>query len=124
MPLHSWDLLRFLLTLISWTPSHLLHESAILRDQACPISNKGGCFDIHVLFVIYKPDLLDQTAHFRPPPSHRLATNVFIQQLPHKVKMRLAVTAHPLMGKNRFVQLNECFCFLSLQTSFVRLQLF
>ena len=36
-----------------------------------------------------------------------------------KVRMRPAVTAHPLVGENEFVQLNECLRFLSLQTSFV-----
>ena len=36
-----------------------------------------------------------------------------------KVRMRPAATAQPLVGENRFVQLNECLRFLSLQSSFV-----
>ena len=34
---------------ILWMPSHLLHESAILRDQVCPSSNKEGCLLAHPL---------------------------------------------------------------------------
>ena len=50
-------------------PSHLLHDSAMIRDQVCPSSNKGGCFLTHPLFAIYKPDPLARTAYLRPPPS-------------------------------------------------------
>ena len=108
-----------LLTLILWTPSHLLHESDILRDQVCPSSNKRGCFDMHPLFAAYKFHPLDHTAHLSPPPSCRLATGVFVQQHPHKVRMRLAATAPLLVGENGFAQLNDCLRFLSLQASFV-----
>ena len=44
-------------------PSHLLHESAMIRDQVCSSSNKGGCLITHPLFAIYKPDPFDRTAH-------------------------------------------------------------
>ena len=42
-----------------------------------------------------------------------------------KVRMKPAAPAHPLVGENGFVQLNDCLRFLSLQTLFVydRLQL-
>ena len=59
------------------TPSHLLHESAMRRDQICPSSNKEGCLITHPLFAIYKPDPFDRTAQFSPPPSHRLFTSSF-----------------------------------------------
>ena len=38
------------------TPSLLLHESDVLRDQVCPSSKKEGCFITQPLFAIYKPD--------------------------------------------------------------------
>ena len=61
------------------TPSHLLHASVILRDQVCPSTNKGGCFVTHPLFVVYKPDPLDHTAHLNPPPSLSIAMSIFVQ---------------------------------------------
>ena len=84
--------------------SPLLHESAILRDQVCPSSNKEGSFVTHPLFVIYKPDALDCTAHLSPPPSRRLSTSVIVQWSPNKVRMRTMALAHPLVAKIRFVQ--------------------
>ena len=43
-------------------PSHLLHESAMIRDQVCSSSNKGGCLLTHTL-AICKPDPLAYTGH-------------------------------------------------------------
>ena len=67
---HWWDLLGVFIDSDPLDASHLLHESAILRDQVCPGSNKGGCFDTLPLFAIYKPDPFDHTAHFSPNPLH------------------------------------------------------
>ena len=55
------------LTQILCSPSHLLHKSAMIRDQVCPSSNKEGCLLTH-LFAIYKPDPLVCTAHLSPHP--------------------------------------------------------
>ena len=102
-----------------WTPSHFLHVSAILRDEVCPSSNKGGCFVTHPLCAVYRPDPLDRTAHLSPPPSCRLATSFFVRWHPYKLRMRPVATAHPLVGENGFIQFELLFTFLSLQTSFV-----
>ena len=73
----AWDLVE-VLARIPWTPSHLLHESAVIRDQVCLSSNKERCLLTHPLFEIYKPDPLARTAHLRPPPSCRLSTSIIV----------------------------------------------
>ena len=62
---------------------------------------------------------LQYTVHLGPPPSCKLARSVFVEQHPHKVRMRPVATAPPLVGENGFVQLNNCLRFMSLQTLFV-----
>ena len=111
LPLAWLGVFTEILTRILWTPSHLLHESAVLRDQVYSSSNKGGCFVIHPLFTIYKLDPLDHSAHFIPPPSCRLATSIIVQQHPTKVRTRTVVLSHPPVGENGFVQFERLFTF-------------
>ena len=46
-----WGLVE-VLAWILWTPSNLLHESAVIRDQVCP-SRKKERFNSHILFLRY-----------------------------------------------------------------------
>ena len=114
-----WGLVK-VATQILWMPSHLLHESAMIRDQVCPSSNKEGCLLTHPLFAIYKPDPLSHTAHLKPPPSRRLSMNMFVKLYPSKERMRVTVPAHPLLAKIWCVQFEQLFTMLSLQTTFKR----
>ena len=101
-------------------PSYLLHEPAMTRDQVCPSSNKEGCLLAHPLFAIYKPDPLACTAHLRPPPSRRLSISILVQLYPSKERMKVMVVAHPLLVKIGYVQFEQLFTMLSLQTTFER----
>ena len=98
-----WGLVEVLVRILR-TPSHLLYESAMIRDQVCFISNKGGCLLTHPLYAIYKPDPLARTAHLRPPPSRRLSMRIFVQLFPSKERMRVMAPAHPIVAKTGFVQ--------------------
>ena len=98
-----WMFIFEILTWMLQMPSHLPHESTILRDQVCHSSNKGGCFVTHTLFAIYKPVPLDCTAHLSPPPSRSLATSIFAQYHPTKVRISTVAPAHPLERENTFV---------------------
>ena len=103
----AWGLTE-VLARMQWTPSHSLHESALLRDQVCLSNNKEGGFITHPLFAIYKLDPLDHTAHLSPPPSRRLATSIIIQGSSNKVRMRTLVT---LVMKTGFIQFEWLFTF-------------
>ena len=92
-----WGLVEVLAQIL-WTPSHLLHESSLIRDHVCPSSNKEGCLLTHPLFVICKHDPLAHTAHLKPPPSHRLSTSIFIQLYQSKERMRVVAPTHPLVA--------------------------
>ena len=96
-------------------PYHLLHGSAMIRDQVCSSSNKGGCLLTHPLFVIYKPDPVDRTAHLSPPPSRRLSISIFVQLSPSKERMRVMAPAYLLVVKIGCVQFERLFTLLSLQ---------
>ena len=114
-----WGLVEVLARIL-WTPSHLLHESAMIRDQVCPSSNDEGCLLTHPLFAIYKPDPLACAAHLRPPPSRRLSTSIFVQLYPSKERMRVVALAHPFVALIGCVQFERLFTLLSLQTMFER----
>ena len=83
-----WGLVEIVARIL-WKPSHLLHESAMIRAQVCPNSYKEGCLLKHPLFAIYKPDPLACTTHLRPPPSRRLSTSIFVQLYLSKERMKV-----------------------------------
>ena len=114
-----WGLVEVLVRIL-WMPSHLLYESAMIKDQVCPNSNKERCLLTHPFFVIYKPDPLAHTALIRPPPSRRISTSSFVQLHPNKQGMRVAAPAHPLVALIGCVQFELLFTLLSLQTTFER----
>ena len=79
------------------TPSLLLHQSAMRRDQVCRSSNKGGCL-IKLPFSIYKPDPFDHTAYLIPPLSRRLSTSLLSSCLSED-RMRVVEPSPPLAVK-------------------------